>query len=316
MKRSHVAMAIALFVYASLTAAHAQRGLSATPAPANQRLWWVAKAAPGQYGRNKPHIKLSDLKARHKGEAAWMEVVVNDDNFHAEYQQGAPGFTIATRLRPDTREFFAVIEGQLRFTLEGQPAPIVATPTSIINIPKKTAYSVEVIGNAPALWVDANQQNVKTLYPADGAKPAARPGFTVMKIGMSTAGVPGSYTGNNKPHFNLHDAEKDPKFNGQNVVQDDHMWAQAIWGYEKNLPPYDPGDKGHFHVGTAEWWIILEGQIRHNIETVGDFTSSAGDIVYAPASTWHATRFAGPGPSCRLATSTYQFTSLLEVPPD
>ncbi len=33
----------------------------------------------------------------------------------------------------------------MRFTLEGQPAPIIATPTSIINIPKKTAYSVEVI---------------------------------------------------------------------------------------------------------------------------------------------------------------------------
>src|SRR5436190_16310519 len=314
MKRSHAAMAVALLVYASVTAAHAQRGPGATSA--SQRLWWVAKAAPGQYDTNKPHIKLSDLKARHKSEAAWMEVVVNDDNFHAEYQQGAPGFTIATRLRPDTREFFAVTEGQLRFTLEGQPAPIVATPTSIINIPKKTAYSVEVIGNVPALWVDANQQQFKTLFPAEGPKPAVAPGLTVLKIGMSAAGMPGAYTGNNKPHFNLRDAERDPKFNGQNVVQDDHMWAQAIWGYEKNLPPYDPNDKGHFHVGTAEWWIILEGQIRHNIETVGDFTSNAGDIVYAPASTWHATRFAGPGPSCRLATSTYQFTSLLEVPPD
>jgi hypothetical protein len=97
---------------------------------------------------------------------------------------------------------------------------------------------------------------------------------------------PGVYTGNNKPHFNLWDAEKDPKFAGQNVVQDDHMWAQAIWGYEKNLPPYDPNDKGHFHVGTAEWWVIMKGQIRHNIETVGDFTSNEGDIVYAPPSTW------------------------------
>jgi hypothetical protein len=36
--------------------------------------------------------------------------------------------------------------------------------------------------------------------------------------------------------------------------------------------------------------------------------------VYAPPSTWHATRFAGPGPSCRLAISGYQFTSLLEQP--
>jgi mannose-6-phosphate isomerase-like protein (cupin superfamily) len=315
MKRLRVAMAVASLVCAGATSVHTQRGPGgATPVPANPRLWWVAKAEAGRYGTNRPHTRLVDLKTRHKGEANWMEVVVNDENFHAEYHAGAPGFKMATRMHPDTRTFFAVIEGRMRFTLEGQPAPIVATPTSIINIPKKTAYSVEVIGDAPALWVAASQQNSKTLYPVEGPKPLQEPGFTVMKIGMSIAGVPGAYTGNNKPHFNLHDAEQDPKFNGQNVVQDDHMWAQAIWGYEKNLPPYDPKDKGHFHVGTAEWWVILEGQIRHNIETVGDFTSSAGDIVYVPASTWHATRFAGPGPSCRLATSTYQFTSLLEVP--
>ena len=67
MKHSHVAMAVAWLVSASLTAAHAQRGPGATSA--SQRLWWVAKAAPGQYGTNKLHIKLSDLKARHKGEA-------------------------------------------------------------------------------------------------------------------------------------------------------------------------------------------------------------------------------------------------------
>src|SRR5204863_741359 len=48
-------------------------------------------------------------------------------------------------------------------------------------------------------------------------------------------------------------------------------------------------------------------EARCNIETVGDFTSSEGDIVYAPPWPWHATRFAGPGPSCRLAISAYQF---------
>ena len=69
-------------------------------------------------------------------------------------------------------------------------------------------------------------------------RPPQTPGHTMMKIG-TTFGA-GVYAGNNKPHFNLWDAEKDPKFAGQNVVQDDHMWAQAIWGYEKNLPPYDP----------------------------------------------------------------------------
>jgi quercetin dioxygenase-like cupin family protein len=193
-------------------------------------------------------------------------------------------------MHPDTREFYAVMEGQVRFTLEGQPEAIVATRGSIVNIPKKTAYSVEVIGDGPALWVAANQQNFKNLYPAGDARPANVPGFTVMKVGMTAAPAP--YTGNNKPHFNLFEAQKDPKFAGQNVVQDDHMWAQAIWGYEKNLPPYDPNDKGHFHVGTAEWWIILQGQIRHNIETIGDFTSSEGDIVYLNVAC-HALRGAG-----------------------
>jgi hypothetical protein len=57
----------------------------------------------------------------------------------------------------------------------------------------------------------------------------------------------------------------------------------------------------------------MKGQIRHNIETVGDFTSNEGDIVYAAV---HVARdqIRGPRPSCRLAISGYQFTSLLEQP--
>ena len=134
-------------------------------------------------------------------------------------------------MHPDTREFYAVLEGQMRFTLEGQPEPIVATRGAVINIPKKTAYSAEVIGSGPALWVAANQQNFKTLHPVSEPRPAQTAGFTVMKVGLNV--TPGAYGGNNKPHFNLFEAEKDPKFNGQNVVQDDHMWAQVIWGYER-----------------------------------------------------------------------------------
>ena len=310
MKRLHRAMAavtLLALISGARTVYTQQRG--GGPAQAPQQ-WWVAKAAPGQYGTNKPHIKLADLKTRHAGQATWNEVVVNDENFHAEYNSAPPGTKVSRRWHSDTREFWVVVDGEIHFTLAGQE-PIVATRGSIVQAPKKTLYSFEVAGTGPALWVDVNQQNFKTLYPADDPAPAAMPGFTMMKIGINIQPAP--YTGNNKPHFNLHEAEKDPKFNGQNVVQDDHMWAQAIWGYEKNLPPYDPNDKGHFHVGTAEWWVILESSIRHNIETVGDFTSNEGDIAYTPPSTWHATRFAGPGPSCRVAISGYQFTNLLEL---
>jgi mannose-6-phosphate isomerase-like protein (cupin superfamily) len=319
MRRLHLPLAVAVaFVFSGASAVLTQGG-AAVQQPATgrgqappPRQWWVNKDKPAQFGKNKVHIKLTDLKARHKGQANWTEVVVDDENYQSTYNQGAPGTKITSRMRPDTREFFVIVEGEMRFTLEGQPEPILAKRGSVVNIPKKTMYSAEVIGTAPALWVDANQANFKTLIPVSDPRPPQAPGHTMTKIGTTFGG--GVYAGNNKPHFNLWDAEKDPKFAGQNVVQDDHMWAQAIWGYEKNLPPYDPKDKGHFHVGTAEWWVIMKGQIRHNIETVGDFTSNEGDVVYAPPSTWHATRFAGPGPSCRLAISGYQFTSLLEQP--
>ena len=277
-----------------------------------QQTWWVLKAKPGQYGANAPHVKAADLRARHKGQATWAEVVVSDQDNHAEYHSGAPGTSISPRIHPDTREFFVVLDGQVRFTLAGQPSPVLATRGSIVNVPRKTVYSAEVVGTGPAVWVDVNQPDFATLYPAAEPAPASIAGRTTIKVALDMAPAP--YTGSNHPHFNLYEAEKDPAFHGGAVVQDDHLWASFLCGEEKNLPPYDPADKGHFHVGTSEWWIIVQGQIRHNIETVGDFASNEGDVVYAPASTWHATRFAGTGMSCRLAISGYQFTGLLETP--
>jgi mannose-6-phosphate isomerase-like protein (cupin superfamily) len=314
MKRLHTAMAAATLLAFGVGShtVYTQGGVGAAP-QTPPRQWWVNKDTAGQYGTNKPHIKLADLKARHKGQTNWMEVVIDDENYHSTYHSAAPGTRFPRRVHPDTRKFWVVVEGELRFTIDGQPEPVAATKGSIVQAPRKTVYSLEVTGTAPALWVEANQQNFKTLYPIEEAPPAQAAGHSVMKVAVNLAPAP--YTGNNKPHFNLHAAAAAAgNYTGQNVVQDEHMWAQAIYGYEKNLPPYNPNDKGHFHIGAAEWWVIMAGQIRHNIETIGDFTSNEGDIVYAPPSTWHATRFAGPGPSCRLAISTYQFTSLVDAP--
>lgn len=288
------------------------QGGGARPVPPHAQTWWALKAAPGQYGTQVPHVTLAALKAQHAGQPTWSVVVVNDDQYQAEYRSSAPGSRISPRLHPDTREFFVVVEGQLRVTLEGQPAPVLATRGSVVNIPRKTLYSVEVVGEVPALWVDVNQQHAETLVPATEPRPAAVSGRTVMKVALDMPPAP--YTGSNRPHFNLLEAETNPAYHGGAVVQDDHVWASVICGAESDLPPFDPADKGHFHVDTSEWWVILQGHIRHNIETVGVFTSGEGDVVYAPVSTWHATTFAGPGRSCRLAISGYQFTGLLETP--
>src|SRR4051812_16678963 len=102
MTRLHTALTVAACLGAGIVTVQAQQRAGA-PAP---RQWWVAKAKPGQYGTNKPHIKLVDLKARHKGQPTWSEVVTNDENFHAEYHQGATGTKISTMMHPDTREFY------------------------------------------------------------------------------------------------------------------------------------------------------------------------------------------------------------------
>jgi hypothetical protein len=55
-----------------------QRGetLAWAPAPVNPNPW----VAP-----NKPHWKLADLLASHRGQASWRETVVADELLHAVY---------------------------------------------------------------------------------------------------------------------------------------------------------------------------------------------------------------------------------------
>ena len=79
----------------------------------------------------------------------------------------------------------------------------------------------------------------------------------------------------------------------------------VIYGSEKNLPPLDPKDKGHFHPESAEMWLVFAGQIRYAFEGQQPFVASEGDIVYVPAGTWHATRFTGADPACRLSITEY-----------
>ena len=126
MRRLHVAMAVtvALSFAVDVRRVYAAGRAGARRGQTPPRQWWVNKDKGGQFGKNKVHIKLADLKARHKGQPNWSEVVVDDENYPLDLQPGAPGTKITPRMRPDTREFFVVVEGEMRFTLEGQPEPI------------------------------------------------------------------------------------------------------------------------------------------------------------------------------------------------
>ena len=55
---------------------------------------------------HKPHTKLAEVLAKHKGQADWVEPVVDDDNLHADYISMGPGKKTPRRMNADTREWW------------------------------------------------------------------------------------------------------------------------------------------------------------------------------------------------------------------
>ena len=286
---------------------------AAAPRPVPTSVWAPKPTkTPGYVPPQKPWVKLTDLKTRHKGEANWRELLVDDGRLTAEYFFAAPGTKVGQRFHPDTREWFAVVEGEVRVEIEGQE-PITATRGSLVNIPRQTIYSVETIGAAPSLRFVVNVARAKTLFPQEVAPPAPAAGTAWVPVTINR--TPGRYDEFNQPHLNIHEAAaKNEKYAGGRFVRDDKSEMLVLYGHEKNMPPLDPLDKGHFHAESAEFWLVFTGKIRYAFEGQQPFVASEGDVVYVPANTWHATRYTGADPSCRLSITEYVGNALLLEP--
>ena len=91
------------------------------PRPVETRVWALKPTqTPAYKAPLKPWVKLSELKARHKGQSDWREVIVDDGRLSGEYFAAAAGSKVSRRMHPDTREWFAVVEGEVRVEIEGQ----------------------------------------------------------------------------------------------------------------------------------------------------------------------------------------------------
>ncbi len=269
-------------------------------------LWAPKPLDPVKYvPPHKPITRIKDLLAKHKGEASWQEDIVKDDHIRAEYIMSAPGSKISKRLHPDTREWWVVMDGQIRFDIEGQQ-PLTASKGGMVQVPMQTIYSMETVGDKPALRFQSNIAKAKTLYPKD-IEPPKMPGWEWLSVRMSR--MPGIYDKGNKPIVTFDELAKNFESRGPSpfyrVVMDDRAVANFIYGHEKDLPPLNPKDRGHYHPECAEFWLIMAGQIRYPIENQGVIIADVGDVVYVPPFTFHAPRFYGPGASCRLAMNGY-----------
>ena len=270
---------------------------------------WAPKGQPAVYkGPHKPHTKIKEVKAKHAGQADWRELVVDDVHLRSEYVQAKPGSGVRRAIHPDTREWWVVLDGEVKFDIESV-GEVRAKKGSIVQVPMQTFFSWEAVGSQPALMFDTNVAGAKTLYETDKAPSA---GWIPVKFPTREVG---KFLHNNKAHTTYEEVAKaleEGKLKGTiRVVQDDRGTANFIYGYNSKLPPLDPKNKGHYHVEGAEYWLIMSGQIRYPIEKVGVVIAEEGDVVYVPPSTWHAPRWWGDGPSCRLAMNGFPYISHL-----
>jgi len=260
---------------------------------------------------NKPITRIKDLLAKHKGDPSWTEVVVNDNLFHGEYISMGPGGKTPRRFHQDNRAFWIVQDGEIRFTIEGQE-PFVASKGFLVQVPKRLVYSMETVGDKPSLRFEVTMANSHTMYPADET-PAPEKGVKFIKA--SVASAKGSYDEANVPYIDYNQnmaGHPKPKKNPTQFLGDAHDGgftnvgiANIIRGDPKTQPPAREDDLGHFHLTGPEFWFILEGQNEFKIGNVPIFVADQGDIVYAPAQTWHRPRHVGNVMATRLAIVGY-----------
>jgi mannose-6-phosphate isomerase-like protein (cupin superfamily) len=275
--------------------------LAWAPVPVQPATW----VAP-----NRPHWKLAELVAQHRGEPNWTQTVVSDSHLHADYISMAPGTKTPRRFRPDTREWWIVQDGQIRFTIEGQES-FVASKGFLVQVPYRTTYSLETIGDKPSLRLEVNIAGAQTMYPINET-PAPLDGVNFVKVRIEDQG---KYDQGNKPYIDLNAVvagiEKQRRF-----IADDRAVANIIIGDPRKQRPAADTDKGHFHEESPEFWFILLGKMEYKIGSLPIFIADQGDIVYTPKQTWHRARFAGTELACRLAMNGYQDLLHDYQPPD
>jgi quercetin dioxygenase-like cupin family protein len=303
-----------LWVGLTLASVYASVAL-AQPAPQSDSEFritaWAPKPLelPAYVGVNRPHWKLVELLAAHGNDKNWSQTLVEDRHLVASYVSMAPGGRTPRRLHPDTPIFWAVERGQIRFTIEGQ-APFVAAKGFLVQVPYRTPYQLETVGDEPSLRLEVAVAGASTLYPLD-VKPVPVPGKQFVEVTMPGRG---QYDEVNRPYL---DFPTDVVRGGRRpgfFVRDDHVMAVAIRG--KGAPPPPETDRGHMHLDYGELWLMLEGKTDYLIEGVPFFTAEEGDVVYAPAGRFHRPTFSGSGMSTRLGINGFHSGVHVELVPE
>ncbi len=261
-----------------------------------------------------PLTKLADLKARHRGEASWIELVILDNNTRAEVISSPPGSKVARHMHPDSPEWWVVEEGRIRFEIESPPGQfqvVEARKGSYVFAPERHVHSLEAIGAEPAIRLQVTLAETTSVFetPPTAAVSGVEYVAVHLDTGVNPLDVPVIGSRPDRIHVNIEDLEAAHKGQSQwsePAMRKNRVRGNFIYGHARDNPAARPGDRGHFHADFAEFWIVLRGRLRWFLEGIPQPVEAVeGDIVYAPPKTFHRIEFAGEGPACRLTSSTF-----------
>jgi mannose-6-phosphate isomerase-like protein (cupin superfamily) len=297
-----------LFVFAGLSALFALAAAALWAQQPAPLLSWAPKPLkPTKWtAPHKPVQRYAEMLAKYKGQQNWSEPVMDDEHLRSEFISSAPGTKTLRRFHPDTREWWVVADGQIRFSIDGQ-APFVASQGWLVQVPYRTVYSMETIGDKPSIRLETNIAHAQTVYPMD-VKPPKLEGFEFLPVRIAGPVTPDYKT--NRTHATYEElaaeAEATPRKQATlRFAHDDRGTVNFIYGYGKDLPPVTDADRGHYHPEGAEFWIVLHGRISYKIEGIDPFIAHLYDCVYVPKYKFHLARCYGDGPSTRLAMNGY-----------
>lgn len=293
--------------------------LLVTTAPAcwaQKVLWFPKPVGPPVYRPPmKPLTRLADLKAKHWGKTNWSELVIDDGNTKAYVICAAPGSKVARHLFADSPAWWVVIEGRIRFEIEypeNNWQVIEARKGSYVFVPERHLHALEVVGDRPAIRLEVT---LAEATPVWAQKPDISSSAEIVYIpvrlstGENQEDIP--RPGGKPDRIHVHIEDLEAAHRGQSAwsepaMRKNRVRGNFIYGHETDNPKRAPGYRGHFHADFAEFWIVLRGRLRWILEGIEQpIIATEGDIVYAPPKTFHIPEFLGPGPACRLTSSTY-----------
>lgn len=283
--------------------------MCALPVVAQQDHVWMAWAPKPtvlpDYGANKPVTRLPEVRAAHQGKDSWSQDVVVTRRFTARWIQMAPGETTREQFWGDDRTVWVVWGGQIRFHIQGQQ-PFVAGKGFLVQVPYRVPYSLETVGDQPALRFEVTHTGRLPSYPAnhDEPQPPSLPGVHYIRISRDLS--MDRYDERNRMVVDFFKDVVAKYPNGappQPLFTDfDDGLVDIIRGQGVPTPP--ESNRGHFHIGNDEFWFILEGKCDYLIEGVGLLTANQGDIVFVPPSRWHRASWHEGQMNTRLSFNT------------